>query len=309
MKHRTRPALKNLGFCVILLAVSAGLGLLFYSIGFGEANIIMVILLAVLLISVSCGRTVGIAASFVSVVLFNYLFTKPRFTLVVHDTQYIITFMVMFIVALITSELTNRMKREAKESKTRAQNLELLYRTSKNFLKKSGTAEVVNTFIKSMYELLGIPIGIALYQNGTSHYYGVSDFFDSKYFRTVQKEQPHIEIESLLKITKNSDGTSTDIVSHSEAYEFPLKNSNTLIGTLIVLNEEAALEPEQRGLVEAVSAQFNLAFDREVLSKRQEDTRMEMERERLRSDLLRSISHDLRTPLTSITGASTTLLF
>ncbi len=111
-------------------------------------------------------------------------------------------------------------------------------------------------------------------------------------------------VEWVLQHHKQA-GAGTSIFPDSYAFFLPVKGQEGLLG---IIGIEGALEAEQRSFAENVIAQIALALDRERLSEEQERSKVEIEREEIRSNLIRSISHDLRSPLTGIAGAASTLL-
>ena len=291
---------------LLIMATANVLGLIFYSTGFSEANIIMIFLLGVLLISVIGGRWLGLGASAVSVLAFNFLFTEPRFTLVVNDRQYLITFPVMLVVTLLSSELTARVKQEASQSTIREQRTAILYRASQSLLRATGQSSVVTAALEHLRGL--VHRGVVCYLPASYNETGFQRIGFGGDEAELLVEQ--LEVDAARWVFENLQpagrGTNTSI--HVLGYYLPLVSQEQVLGVLGVNCEVEPLDTEQRSLVESVAAQLALALDRERLNREQETMRVEMEREKLQSNLLRSMSHDLRTPLTAISGAGSTLL-
>ncbi len=307
MISRLRPAnARSILLGLLIMATVNVLGLLFYATGFSEANIIMIFLLGVLLVSVIGGRWLGLGASAVSVLAFNFLFTEPRFTLVVNDRQYLITFPVMLLVALLSSELTARVKREASQSALREQRTAILYRASQSLLHATGQSSVVTTALEHLRGLVHkgvvcyLPAGCSgpdLHRIG----FGGDE-------AELMVEASEVDAARRVFQSLQPAGRGTDVSAHVLGYYLPLISQEQVLGVLGVNCQKEPLDGEQRSLVESVAAQLALALDRERLNREQETMRVEMEREKLQSNLLRSMSHDLRTPLTAISGAGSTLL-
>ena len=139
----------------ILLAASL-IGLLFYHAGITEANIVTMYLLAVLCTALATnGRLYGILASVASVLVFNYLFTVPRFTFKFNDvSRYSVTFLVMFIAACITSTLTMRVKAQARQATRKAYRSELLLKTSQALQRAEGEAQILCVAAEHLSKLL-----------------------------------------------------------------------------------------------------------------------------------------------------------
>ncbi len=130
MMHMGRKHIRWQDLLVIPLFMLAatGIGDLFDAIGFPETNIVLVYVAAVLLVArFTHGLYYGLAASVIATFAFNYFFTDPRFTFAVSDTSYLITFAIMMFTSLITSALTARVKKSAREATERAQETQALY--------------------------------------------------------------------------------------------------------------------------------------------------------------------------------------
>ena len=288
------------GIAVLSLGVATALALAFRSMGITESSIVLLYLLSVVIASVTAGRVYGIGASVVAVVLFNFLFTEPRFTFVVNDAQYLVTFPVMLVVAVITSELTARIRRQAEEAERREVLTKLLYESSRSLLGAQGQAEVVRSATRHLSSLIERPVACAFDGGGDEP--------------IVIGEITAADREALSgpvrRVLGAHDGARPSPVSTPGAV-WTLVPVGVQGRTLAVIAVDTGGEAMPRATAEslrAVVVQLALALDREEMSRREEHARLEIERERLRANLLQSISHDLRSPLTAIVGSATTLL-
>ncbi len=313
------PTLSKTVFALLIFAASTALGVASFSLGFKESNIIMIFLLGVLLVSVLCGRLLGLIASVASVVSYNFLFTEPRWTFVVYDFQYLITFFVMLAVALITSELATRMRRIAQVATLRERRTEMMYRTSRSLLHAGSTRTVVRAALEHLHGLLHREVTCYLPEDrlpagGRSPGKGPLEAHVLDHYGAGEgtKSRPVVpeEAEAARWVYEHGQpaGYGTDTLSESGTFYLPLVVQNRTLGVLAVPCREEPLDETQMNLLQAVAAQIALALDRERLARAEEENRVEIERERLRGNLLRSISHDLRSPLSTIAGASSTLL-
>lgn len=293
---------------LLIFSGAALLAILFDTLGLSEANIIMVFLLGVVLVSLSGGRWIGIATSVVSVMLFNFLFTEPRYTFVVNDPQYLVLFPVLFIVALITSELVNRAKREAQAADIREQRTQALYRISHSLLSATGTRSVIKAALEHLSGILNVGMVVYLPENNShvlvSYHLG-PDSQQAEQFETIQEKNA---AEWCFENARPA-GYGTPHFSSSKGLYVPIQTQSRVLGVLGVDSSKTISDESRNSMIEAVAAQIALALDRENLAREQEKSRIEIEHERLRSNLLRSISHDLRSPLASIAGSSSTLLY
>lgn len=253
----------------------------FKSLGFSDANLIMVFIFGVVLTSVRTGRLFGVAASVLSVFLYNFFFTEPRYTFAVNDTQYIFTFTVMLAVALIISALTVREKNQARQAAEREQRANVLFRVSRALL-TSGSPDAICR--KALDQISGAIPGIPVI--------------------VLDRET---EQESTVIYPAGFDGYGSEDQS---AFQIPIQGSEAHYGYLYVHNidRNPPLSEEEESLLETFAAQISLALDRERILVKHEEAKVRAENDKLRLTILRSISHDFRTPLAGITGASSTLL-
>jgi len=291
-----------------IMAGSTLVALFFRHVGLLEANIIMVFILGVLLSSLSTGRLLGIASSVAGVLLFNFFFTEPRFTLVAHDDQYLITFPIMLIVAIITSELTSRIKQQAEQSEAREKRTNVAYQTSRALLKTRGTSNVINTGMENITKILNRNAIFYLVESDKKLSIPFISSGNRNNDTTYLTEGNEKAAAAWVLSNQRKAGAGTEIFLKAHVTYLPVNSKDGIIGVIGVSCKEGLLEQEEHSFLEAIAAQISLALDRERLAEEQEKSVMEMEREKLRSNLLRAISHDIRTPLAGIAGSAGTLL-
>ncbi len=295
-KTRTRRILRSSIQTMGILFFITLTALIFDWIGFSEATLILMYLLGVLVVaSQTPGYIYGISASVIGVLLFNYFFTAPRLSLSVNDPQYLVTFFVMLMVAIVTSTLTARAKQQAELSALRENRANMLYQISQSMLKTKGVQDIYPVIIGQLENLFSFPV--CLY------------FPDDK--------------RTLVRIPKQEDGAGGNILEERERADrvfrtgtsgetgcyVPVIGQSRILGVIVVACPgDVLMNEEQKTLLEAVAAQVALAVEREKVLEKEQSSKLEIERERLRNTLLRSISHDLRTPLTGIAGATSTIL-
>ncbi len=300
-----RAVFKPAGYFWALLAVglSTGLAWIFYP-GVDLANLIMVYLLGILAVSSKLGFGPSTMASFLSVIAFDFFFVPPRFSFAVSDTQYLFMFLVMLLVGLSISNLTVRVRRQAQVSRLRERRTAALYALSRELASTRGTAELLEIAVKHIAEVFESSV-IAFLPDAEGRL--KIQCGDQKEFDLTPKE---IGVAHWAFDLGQMAGRGTDTLPSTEALYVPLLASGAPVGALGVKPKEAdrLFIPEQLHLLEAFAHQTALAVAGDKLEDKQRDTQMQMEAEKLRSSLLSSLSHDLRTPLAAITGSISSLL-
>ena len=292
----------------ILLCCSI-IGYIFYILNFSEVNIVTVFILGVLLISNQTNsRLYGIASSLLGVLTFNFLFIEPRFTLNVYDRGYPVTFGVMLIASLITSTLTMRVRNQAKISSINAHRTEILLKTSQRLQRAENINEIVKKSSSQVMKLLDKPIIMYIVKDGQLEPPYVlnnkDETLDQKFVSADEQA-----VATWVYRNDKSAGATTDTLPGSKALYLPISSKNNVLAILgIVLNSGEQIETFERSLLIAMLNEVSFAIEKFNLNETQKQSQMEAEKERLRANLLRAISHDLRTPLTSISGNASIML-
>jgi two-component system sensor histidine kinase KdpD len=270
---------------------------------FELVNIAMVYLLAVVLLAARYGRGPAIATSVLGVAAFDFFFVPPQLTFAVSDVQYLITFAIMLTVGLIISGLTASVRLQARVAGHRERRTALLYAMSRELAATRGLERMASVAVHHVSEvfdsqvvvLLPDAVGRVRYPRGES----IAGSLHGADLGIAQWVQDH----------GLPAGLGTDTLPGSEALYLPLKGAHTVLGVLGVLpaNARRVLLPEQFHLLETFAGQVALALERAQLAEHAHRASIDAETEGLRNALLASISHDLRTPLAVIAGASSSL--
>ncbi len=292
----------------LIMIIATIISLFIDYIGFREANIIMIFILGVIIVNMKTrGYLLGFICSIISIFLFNFLFTDPRYSLEVYDKSYLATFPIMLIVTFTIGTLTSKIQREAQNSLSRENTTQILYRVSRKLLSATGTADVVGIGIKYLSRLLERTVICYLVQENKLTAPFIYTATKGEKDRTLlNKEEEAVAYWTLLNDKESGAGTNT--FYGAKGYYMPLKSHNKVLGVLGVSCINGNLKPEQKFIFETVASQIYIALDREILAETQKNSKLEIESERLRSNLLRSISHDLRSPLAGIKGAISTII-
>lgn len=307
-KIKLNMSLKEVLVSAFIMMISTIMSLLIDYAGFREANIIMVFILGVIIVNIKTrGYILGFICSIVSIFLFNFLFTEPRYSLEVYDKTYLATFPIMLIVTFAIGTLTNKIQREAINSSKREKRTQILYRISKKLLSATGTADVIGIGIKYLSRLLERTVICYIVQdNKLSTPFIYTATIGEKDRALLNKDEE--AVAQWTFINEKECGTGTNTFHGAKGYYMPLKSNGKVLGVLGISCINGPLKPEQKFIFETVASQIYIALDREILSETQKKSNLEIESERLRSNLLRSISHDLRSPLAGIKGSVSTII-
>ncbi|HNX62501.1 MAG TPA: ATP-binding protein [Candidatus Limiplasma sp.] len=292
----------TLMFVIIALATLVSVG--FRSLGFSEMNYIMTYNLGVVLIAYfSEGYVYCVIASFFSMLAYNFFFTVPYYTLIAYSPEYPVTFISMLLSALIASTITTRARIESRLAENRERRVQILYRLEKNLLAVHSKTQLLETTAKDLNELFGVSILVTaadLSGQLSMRYVEGTDVF------LAPKEQAALQECFQSGV---SCGDMSELFSSSVGHYRPIIGSSGVLGVIgIAFPEGLLLGESQKLFLDAITAQLALAMERERLYEKQQRVKLEVEREHLRGDLLRSVSHDLRTPLTGMLGSVGTLL-
>lgn len=258
-----RTALRDWGISVGILIFASGLAYLFSQVGFSEANIIAIYLLAVLLTAmVTSTRSSYVLSAVGSVLVFNFFFTYPQFSLRVYADGAPLTFLIMLVASLTVGSMTDRLKGQTRQSTQAAYRTNLLLETDQLLQKAQTDQEILQAARTQISKLLG---------RATSVLPGVA------------------------------------ASARQDTQRYPIKVQDRVYGTVIIGGAEP-LEAFENSVLLSILGECALALENSRNAKEKEEAKLQAEHEKLRANLLRSISHDLRTPLTSISGNAGMLL-
>ncbi len=282
-------------------------GSLFFSLGFTEANIINVYILGVLIVSViTSNRLCSLAVSVVGVLVFNFFFTIPRFTFYFHDPSYPVTFGVMFAASFLTGSLAARLKDNARQSAKAAFRTKILFETNQLLQKEKDAWSVTGAAAGQLLKLLKRDIVMYLSEDT-----GLSE--PRVYSEGVQKgreltwEQEKAAAEWVFKNNRLA-GAGTDTLSDRQCLYLAIRVNQRVYGVTGIFMGDKGLDSFENSVVLSILGECALALENIKNAKEKEEAAILAKNEQLRANLLRAISHDLRTPLTSISGNASYLL-
>lgn len=294
--------------CIGILVAASCFGYIFYELGFAEANIITVYVLAVLLISVVVvNRMYSVMASIVSVLVFNFLFTEPRYTLRAYDQGYPVTFLIMFIAAFLTGTLATKLKNNAKQSAGAAFRTKILFDTNQMFQKAKDKEEIMSVTANQLIKLLHRDIVIYFVENGKLEepiVFPVSEGVETACYKT-EKERG---VAAWVFRNNKHAGKTTETMPDARCRYLAIRINDTVYGVVGIALGEQIMDAFENSIVLSILGECALALENQKNAKEKEEAVILAKNEQLRANLLRAISHDLRTPLTSISGNASNLL-
>lgn len=261
-----RDPLQNILKSVGILFAATILCFIFDGLGFTDANMIMVYILAVLLIAVTTSQRIySMVSSIASVLIFNFLFTSPRFSFSAYETGYPVTFVVMFLTAFITATMAAQYKEQAKQSAKVAFRTKIVFDTNQMLTKAKDREKILEITSRQLNKLLQRKINI-------------------------------IDVQNM-----------SETLSEKAEYH-KLQTGDNCYGTVCIEKKEEPLDASENSILQSILGECTLALENQRNAKEKEEAAILAQSEQLRANLLRTISHDLRTPLTSISGNASNLL-
>ena len=315
-QQQENHVLKDIVTAVLLLGAATVLGILFQKAGLQEANIVTLYILCVTLTAVmTSSPAAGIVSAAASVVTFNYLFTEPLFYFQVYDPGYMITFVVMFIAAFITGTLASRLKEYAQQSSKKAFRTQILLDTSRILAQEDSRGRIMEVTAGQLLKLTERKILIYSVADGVPDKVKVlepdrGEDRDPAVQGTLSASpgEEEREIASWTLREGKSAGAWTEVFSRAGYLFLPVQIYAHSYGVFAIGRGEKALSSFVRSICDSIVGECALALENEYNERAREEAAVSVKNEQLRTTLLRSISHDLRTPLTSIYGNADNLL-
>jgi two-component system sensor histidine kinase KdpD len=284
---------------IVFLCLATITGFFFRMIGFPETNIVLAYLLGVLLTARFLkGYICGVLASVVSIFAYNYFFTEPYYTFAVNDPSYVVTFIIMMITALLTSTLTSYAKKSAAEALEKESETKALYMLTNHL-----------TDAADVHDIAGIAVGIIsniMDCNAACLCFDENELPEKTFVQQISPEkQIYRDTENAEEIKYKTVDLQAGYYIDTEFYNWLIYGRDSILGIIRIPVETASVMVEaQTRLLHAMIESTALAMDRLISSLQRIRYKEETMQERYRGNLLRAISHDLRTPLSGIMGTS-----
>ena len=305
-ERNRKNVLTDIAIFLASMVVSTAIGFLFSHLGFTDANIIMVYLLGLLVVSIfTTHRAYSMVWAVISVLLFDLLFTTPRFTFYAYGTGYPVTFLIMLAAAFSISTLAIRLKQNAGQSAKAAQRMSVVLETDRQLTKAKSSEEILSVLADQLTKLLSRSLVIYPADNGRL---GDPVFYpaagDTVPYRTNDEKQA---VEWSFAHHKRA-GATTDVFPKTDYLYYCMRVQDHAYGVVGIAVHDSPPDASEQSVLASVVGECSLALENARNAREKEETMVLAENERLRANLLRAVSHDLRTPLTSIMGNADSLI-
>jgi two-component system, OmpR family, sensor histidine kinase KdpD len=290
------------GFALAVVAVATGIGWLIFR-RLSVTDVAMVYLLGAMVVASWTGRGPSLVAGLLSIATFDFLFVNPIFTFAVADLRYFLTFGTMLAVALLISGFTLRIREQAEMAREREGRTATLYALSRDLANSRTKREVVEAARRHLADTF----------NSTMQLLAPNDEGTLRGLEPIALDpaldEKEMSVADWVYRRGELAGAGTQTLPGADALHLPLVGTSGVVGVLMVrASDVGRFElPAQRYLLETFAGLVGGALERMSLAKRTQQAHLEIEAERLRTSLLSSLSHDLRTPLGVITGAASSL--
>ena len=297
--------MKDVLILIAVMTLATLLSFWFDQSRFSNANIITIYILAVLLTSIlTSDRIYGLIASILYILLFNFLFIEPRFTLFVYDSEYLMTYFVTVVAALMTGSLAARMKNIVHQSVENAYQAKVLLDTSTSLQKAADETDIIDITCRQLVNLLNKDI---LFFPSRDRLSAMRPFGRNG---DGDVSLPEKEAEAAVWVFDNDRraGAFTEIFPDCFRQYLSIHTSKQIYGVIGIDMDHKPFNEYENTILLSILSECALTLENMKTVKERKEAEVLMQNERFRSGLLRSISHDLRTPLTSISGYAATLM-
>jgi two-component system sensor histidine kinase KdpD len=267
-------------------------------------DVVMIYLLGIMVVAGRFGLRESVLAALLGVAAFDFFFVPPYLTFTVAELRHATTFLVMFLVAIVISGLTQRIRNQAVAARERELRTSALYELSRELAAAPSTQDVIQTAASHLEQVFDGKVTVFMRGPGV----GIQCVHGAGH--PNESAERDLGIARWVWANQHEAGLGTGTLPGSNTLYIPLRAAGGMVGVLGLLPHASSrfAAVEQRRQLEAFAAQTAVAMERAILAEETDKTRREIEVEQLRSSLLSSVSHDLRTPLAVITGATSTLL-
>ena len=305
---KARFTWKDTGIMLASLLLSSLAGFGFYYAGFSESNIITVYILGVLITAVwTNGHFYGAIDSLLSVAAFNFLFTEPRFTFQANDPSYPVTFLIMLFSSVIASSLASRVKAQARLAAQKSYYTELLLGSSQKLQKGRTEWDCLRLTAEQLNRLFDRPVLYALSGTEKELAFRVEPSDEQNILMELGPEE--IGVAKWVQRNNKHAGATTNTLPDSKWLFLSVRGTQGVMGIVgIPIAGYSIPDAFEKNLMIAILSKYGLSQERIRLQEERNKAALQTQKERLQANLLRAVSHDLRTPLTNISGSADMLM-
>lgn len=305
---KARFTWKDTGIMLASLLFSSLAGFGFYYAGFSESNIITVYILGVLITAVwTNGHFYGAIDSLLSVAAFNFLFTEPRFTFQANDPSYPVTFLIMLFSSVIASSLASRVKAQARLAAQKSYYTELLLGSSQKLQKGRTEWDCLRLTAEQLNRLFDRPVLYALSGMEKELAFRVEPSDEQNILMELGPEE--IGVAKWVQRNNKHAGATTNTLPDSKWLFLSVRGTQGVMGIVgIPIAGYSIPDAFEKNLMIAILSECGLSQERIRLQEERNKAALQTQKERLQANLLRAVSHDLRTPLTNISGSADMLM-
>lgn len=302
------PYPKDLLVTLLVLVLSTLFGVALYHFGFTDSNIIPVYILGVLLTSLfTRGYFCGIVGSLLSVMFFNFFFTEPRLTFHAYDSKYAVTFAIMLAASIITGTLASKLKSHAKLSAQAAFRTKVLLDTNQLLQKAQDNEDIFNITATQLMKLLNRTVVMYSTKGDKLSKGALFPVDPDGISEDLFTSEEHTAARWVLE-NHHRAGATTDTLNKAKCLYMAIRINDNVYGVVGIHINGKPLDSFETSILLSILGECALALDNNRNAKEKELAAVLAKNEQLRANLLRAISHDLRTPLTSISGNAGNLL-
>jgi two-component system, OmpR family, sensor histidine kinase KdpD len=270
---------------------------------FAASNLVLVYILGVAFVATRYERGPAVIASFLSVACFDFFFVPPYMTFAVTDTQYVLTFAIMLVVALLVSNLASRVREQTESARQRERRTAILYALSRDLAAIRGSESIAQASARHAADVMSTPAAVLLPRPDGRL---IPMTAEGSAFTLEPRDEG---VARWVLEHGRMAGLGTDTLPGAGALFLPVTGTQRPVAVLGVRpTGPQGFSPDQVHILEALASQTAAALERARLADEAQQALVDVETERLRNALLSSVSHDLRTPLAAITGAASSLL-